>query len=296
MFVVCYVFCNISFHPVISLPSINSTYSILKIFFSLWLCVCVCAQARACVCLCTREANMNTWGAWASSGKGQPHCLRLQQKQEKKCYISYLPVKFSTRAWKLSVCLFFDRRKWNNQLSIPESMNTWCKWVVLKTSPPLCLQRSSRFIRRLNYRVTLVELQELQNSEGRVLILFYWSSCFLRKTLYWTFICLFSLERSDKQRKKEKIRTVGAHTPCRHTLPITSWLLSESKVNHRSRQYLCQTLWPWRIDGRFVEPWQQSSVNPADEKSVFVFRTNWLVNSCMASSVIAEKKLPAQCR
>lgn len=83
MFVVCYVFCNISFHPVISLPSINSTYSILK-YFSLSDCACVCAHMRVCVCLCTREANMNTWGAWASSGKGQPHCLLLQQKQEKK--------------------------------------------------------------------------------------------------------------------------------------------------------------------------------------------------------------------
>lgn len=135
------------------------------------------------VCLCTREANMNTWGAWASSGKGQPHCLLLQQKQKKMLYFISASEIFYT-GLKMSVCLFFDQIKWNNQLSISgckrkhELLKTWCKWVVLMTSPPLCLQRISRFIRRLNYRITLVELQELQNSEGRVLILFYWSSCF----------------------------------------------------------------------------------------------------------------------
>lgn len=178
MFVVCYVFCNISFHPVISLPSINSTYSILKIFFSLWLCACVCARmhARVCVCLCTREANMNTWGAWASSGKGQPHCLLLQQKQEKNAIFRICQWNFQH---ELENCRFvFSLTKENGTISSPfqvakESMNTWCKWVVPKTSPPLCPQWISRFIRRLNYRVILVELQELQNSEGRVLILFY---------------------------------------------------------------------------------------------------------------------------
>lgn len=143
-----------------------------------------------------------------------------------------------------------------------------------------------------------VDLQELQNSEGLVLIHFYWSSCFLRRTFCWTFICLFSLERLDKlQKKRKKNRNSRwTHIPRRHTHPITSWLLSECKVNHRSRQYLCQTLWPWRIDGRFEEPWQQSSVNPADEQRVFVFHRNWLVNSCVESAAIAEEMLPTQCR
>lgn len=260
------------------------------------------ACVRACACACvlmykrSEHEHMGRVGVfWQRTATLPPFTTKAGKKM---LYFISASEIFNT---SLKIRFVFSLTKENGTIGCPfeaakESMNTWCKWVVPKTSPPLCPQRISRFIRRLNYRVTAVELQELQNSEGQVLILFYWSSCFLRKTLYWTFICLFSLERSDKQRKKEEIRTVGAHTPCKHTLPITSWLLSECKVNHRSRQYLCQTLWPWRIDGRFVEPWQQSSVNPADEKSVFVLHTNWLVNSCMVSSVIAEKKLPAQCR
>lgn len=91
-----------------------------------------------------------------------------------------------------------------------------------------------------------------------------------------------------------QIRTVcvPAH-PHRHAGSDlhTHILAIECKVNHCSRQYLCQTLWPWRRDtGRSTEPWQQSSVNPADEKSVFVLYRNWLVNFCMACAAIAEER------
>lgn len=107
----------------------------------------------------------------------------------------------------------------------------------------------------------------------------------LELLLFWERHCVelsyasFPLRGRTNNEKRRKNRN-SSHTFLADTHPITSWLLSECKVNHRCRQYLCQTLWPWRIDGRFVEPWQQSSVNPTDEKSVFVFHANWLVNFC----------------
>lgn len=179
MFVVCYVFCNISFHPVISLPSINSTYSILKYWSLSDSCVRVCVRVhvRARVCLCTREANMNTWGAWASSGKGQPHCLLLQQKQgEKMLYFISASEIFNTSLKIVGLSCLWPKKMEQSAAHFRLQKKAWrldVNELSGRLLPPLCPRRFSRFLRRLNYGVTLVELQELQNSEGWVLILFY---------------------------------------------------------------------------------------------------------------------------
>lgn len=103
--------------------------------------------------------------------------------------------------------------------------------------------------------LSLIKQRETQKPLAYTL--FYWSS-----TLDSAFICFLSHER----RNKHKFLSVS-HVHAQHT----QILAIECNVNHGSRQYLCQTLWPWRVDaGRFTEPWQQSSVNPADEKRVFV--------------------------
>ena len=106
---------------------------------------------------------------------------------------------------------------------------------------------------------------------------------FVEKDIGFNFHMLVSLDRVDKHKMSEC--SVQTHI---HRQRDTQILAIECKLNHRSRQYLCQTLWPWRIDiGRFVEPWQQSSVNLTDETRAFVLYRNWSVNSshfCSAKS------------
>lgn len=182
---------------------------------------------------------MNTWGAWASSGKGQPHCLLLQQKQGGKKNAIFHICQWNFQH-ELENCRFvFSLTNENATISCPfqvakESTTTRCKWVVLKTSPPSCLQRSSRFIRRLNYRVPLVELQELQNSEGRGLNPLLLELLLFEKDIVLNFhMPLFPWEvgQTTKKGKKKnqnsrRAHSLQTHTP-NHFLAI-EWVQSES--------------------------------------------------------------------
>ena len=88
------VFCNTSFHLVISVQSIKSTYSVLKyssLSDSVYVCVCVC------VCAYVQEKRTWTHGARGRLLAKDSHIASFYNKSRKKnSYISYLPVKFST--------------------------------------------------------------------------------------------------------------------------------------------------------------------------------------------------------
>lgn len=110
------VFCNISFHLVISLRSIKSTYIILKCssLSDSVVCECVCVRAHVCVLMYKRSEHehMGRVGVfWQRTATLPP----FTTKAEKNSYISYLPVKFSTWAWKLSDWKKKEKKKENNQ-------------------------------------------------------------------------------------------------------------------------------------------------------------------------------------
>lgn len=193
-------------------------------------------SVSACVrILCTREANKNTWGAWASSGKELPHCLLYNKDKKTPLHFisasKILNVKLRMSWIRHKASLISDGFVGEKQRAAPVLFGFCLKYQHPKF---VCLwrlhrnQKSESDWRLLHYYVHCsfiewwpcwtVGIAELWKPHPQ-LILFYWSSCLSRKTLCWTFICLFPLRGWTNTNSNSLNSGI-------HTYTHTSWLLS----------------------------------------------------------------------
>ena len=215
--------------------------------------------------LCTREKRTRTHGARRRLLAKNSHIASFYNKDEKR-YISYLPVRFSTR-------------KTENVMKPSQSQfDFWWMCAEQKQASGVCdfsLQFQDIFYLYKHCIYTWImcmpsrrlhRTSKAKSSANPLLL----ELLLVEKDIVLNFHMLVSPDMVDKYKLCVHTHT-HTHTHTHAQAATHTSVAIECKVNHRSRQYLCQTLWPWRIDiGRFAEPWQQSSVNPADEKSVFV--------------------------
>lgn len=156
----------------ISMQSINFTY--MKAF----LCVCAHLGLKR-----SEQEHMGRVGVF----------WQRRQQRKKICYSSYLPVRFSVWNWEChesatkSIWFLMDFFMKDNVQHFMFIQHTEQHIMFIAVSRILFY-----WVNYLCWAVTLLNSRNYRRPNP-LIILFYWSSCLWRKTLCWTFICLFLL-------------------------------------------------------------------------------------------------------